>query len=50
MEIDLSALTGINAGKRYAVAVKISSSSVAVNKNLDTSVINIDTDFIKSLL
>ena len=50
MEINLNTLTGANAGRKYAVAVKIFSSSVAVNRELDTVVICIDTDFIQNLL
>ncbi len=50
MEINLNALTGTNAGKKFAVAVKISSSSVAVNGDLDTAVICIDTSFIQDLI
>lgn len=50
MEIDLNALIGANAGKRFAVAVKISSSTFSVNKELDTAVICIDTTFIQNLL
>lgn len=50
MEIDLSALTGANAGKKLAVAVTISSPSVKVNEDMDTAVIYIDTAFIQALL
>lgn len=50
MAIDLNALTGVNAGKKFAVAVKISSSSVAVNDGLDTAVICIDTNFIQNII
>lgn len=50
MEIDLNALTGVNAGKKFAIAVKVSSSSVAVNEGLDTAVICIDTSFIQDLI
>lgn len=50
MEIDLNVLTGANAGKKFAVAVRISSSSLAVNRALATSVICIDTTFIQDLI
>lgn len=50
MVIDLNVLTGVNAGKKFAVAVKISSSSVATNDDLDTAVICIDTNFIQGII
>lgn len=51
MEIDLNTLLdGDNIGKKFAIAVKISSMSVAVNDDLDTAVICIDTNLIQDLI
>lgn len=51
MEIDLNTLLDDNnKGKKFAVAVKISSLSVAVNDGLDTAVICIDTNLIQDLI
>lgn len=51
MEVDLNTLLdAANRGKKFAVAVKISSMSVAVNDDLDTAVICIDTNLIQDLI
>ena len=51
MEIDLNILRDAgNRGKKFAVAVKISSMFVAVNDGLDTAVISIDTNLIQDLI
>lgn len=50
LEIELSALTGANLGKKFAIAVRIDSPSVVVSEGLGTAVICIDTAFLADLI
>ena len=50
LDINLDALTGANIGKKYAVAVKISSISIKVSEGLGTTVVLIDTAFLEELM
>lgn len=50
LEIQLSALTGANLGKKFAIAVEIDASTVRVSEGLGVAVICIDTAFLKDLL
>lgn len=50
LSIRLDALSGVNIGKKYAVAVKIACSDIAVNPDLSETVILIDTAFLGDLL